>query len=90
VFEILLKTGLNKHQANNLTGHTSPERTERQENARQTDEFRNVALKERVILYVSYSICKLDVVTPLMKQGGILCNQSQILHVTKQTNYIER
>jgi hypothetical protein len=34
VFEILLKTGSNRHQANNMTGHTSPEQTGRQERAR--------------------------------------------------------
>jgi len=47
-------------------------------------------LKEQVILYAFYTIYKLDVVTQLMKQGGYLSNQSQILHVTKQMNYIER
>jgi len=39
-------------------------------------------------LYASYIICKLDVVTQLMKQGGNLSTQSKILHVTKK-NYIE-
>jgi hypothetical protein len=41
-------------------------------------------------LYASYTICKLDVVTHLIQQGGNLSTQSPNLHVTKQRNYIER